>query len=133
MGQAEEPFLSRWKRVGLFFTALWVVAIFAYAAWHHVYELKFYPLTFLETCMQYALNTSRCDALLTRVQEEWKRIPFDWARPAILAFGPLPLFWGLAWSAAAIACRASARNRRSPQRGTFDSSSRSHETNPRRT
>lgn len=101
--------MSGWKRVGLFCTALWVVAIFAYAALRHFYELNFYPLTFLETCMQYALNTSRCPALLAEIQEEWKRIPFDWTRPTILAFGPPLLFWALGWSMSAIARRASNR------------------------
>lgn len=106
--------MGGWKRVGLLCTALWVVAIFAYAAWHHSYELNFYPLTFLETCMQYALNTSRCHAVLGEIQQEWKRIPFDWTRPTMLAFGPPFLFWTLGWSMSAIARRASNRKSEVP-------------------
>jgi hypothetical protein len=55
--------------------------------------------------MQYALNPSRCDALLAQTQDEWRRMPFDWTLPTILAFGPLPLFWALGGLMAARARR----------------------------
>jgi hypothetical protein len=90
--------MSGWMRAGVFCTALWVVAMFGYATWHYVYRRNHYPQSVLETCKQYALNTSRCNELLARTQEEWKRIPFDWIRPAILALGPPLLIWALAWA-----------------------------------
>lgn len=72
--------------------------------------------------MQYALNTSRCQALLAEIQQEWKRIPFDWTRPTMLAFGPPFLFWTLGWSMSAIARRANNRKRGSVS-GTFGTKS----------
>jgi hypothetical protein len=94
-------------RVGIFCTALWVVAIFGYASWNHFYQQNIYPRTVLETCMQYAPNTSRCEALLAQTKQEWKRIPFDRTQITIIAFGPLPLFWALGWLVAVRARRPS--------------------------
>ena len=85
--------MGGWMRVGIVCTALWIVATFGYAIWHHFDERRCYPRAVLATCMHYALNPSRCDALFAKTQQEWKRIPFDWTSPLILAFGPLPLFW----------------------------------------
>jgi hypothetical protein len=94
-------------RVGIIATARWVAAVFGYATWHYIMERSVYPQAVSETCKEYALNPSRCDALHAHTQEEWKRIPFDWTRPAILALGPLPLFWGLGWLLAARSRRSS--------------------------
>jgi hypothetical protein len=89
--------MSAWMRVGIFCTALWAVSTLSYAIWHHFDKQNSYPKAVLETCMHYALNTSRCDALFATTQNEWKRIPFDWTQPMIVAFAPLPLFWLLGW------------------------------------